>query len=228
MKSQQQFITRQWWSSPDRHMLLNSVSYPNTTRRKLILLGVAVCQQIKSRLDVESIDHLTALETFADTLFSDHTTRTIKLSSFEHCPNSAINWLYNIAKTPTPALFYIFKCMDLILDRARNILQGGRQRLTSNQDFCCRMYQANLIREVFHCPFTLLTFDTSCLSWNDSCITKMAKCIYEDKAFDQLPILADALEDAGCDSAELLHHLRIKSQHVRGCWALDCVLQKHS
>jgi hypothetical protein len=54
----------------------------------------------------------------------------------------------------------------------------------------------------------------------------LAEGIYADRAFDRLPILADALEDAGCDAAELLTHFRGPGVHARGCWALDLVLGK--
>jgi hypothetical protein len=54
----------------------------------------------------------------------------------------------------------------------------------------------------------------------------LAATIYHERAFDRLPILADALEDAGCDNADILDHLRGPGPHVRGCWALDLVLGK--
>jgi hypothetical protein len=54
----------------------------------------------------------------------------------------------------------------------------------------------------------------------------LAQSIYEEHAFDRLPILADALEDAGCGNAELVGHLREPGPHVRGCWALDLILGK--
>ncbi len=51
--------------------------------------------------------------------------------------------------------------------------------------------------------------------------------IYEERRFDNLPILADALEEAGCDNPAILGHLRQQGQvHVRGCWCLDAVLGK--
>jgi hypothetical protein len=54
----------------------------------------------------------------------------------------------------------------------------------------------------------------------------VASAIYAERAFDQLPILADALEDSGCNDASILSHLRLPGTHVRGCWALDLVLGK--
>jgi hypothetical protein len=55
-------------------------------------------------------------------------------------------------------------------------------------------------------------------------VTNLARTIYAERTFDHLPILADALEDAGCTEADLLSHLRSPGPHVRGCWSLDLVL----
>jgi hypothetical protein len=61
-------------------------------------------------------------------------------------------------------------------------------------------------------------------TWNDATIPRLARGIYAEEAFDRLPILADALEDAGCSDAALLQHLRGPGPHVRGCWVLDLIL----
>ena len=64
-------------------------------------------------------------------------------------------------------------------------------------------------------------------AWRTSDVRALARGISADLAFDRMPILADALQDAGCDATELLDHLRDTSAtHVRGCWALDLVLGK--
>ena len=54
----------------------------------------------------------------------------------------------------------------------------------------------------------------------------IARHIYDDRAFHDLPILADALEDAGCADAAILDHCRGPGPHVRGCWAVDLLLGK--
>ena len=54
----------------------------------------------------------------------------------------------------------------------------------------------------------------------------IAKGIYQNRLFDQLPILADALEEAGCNDPDILNHCRQPSEHVRGCWLLDVLLGK--
>jgi hypothetical protein len=63
-------------------------------------------------------------------------------------------------------------------------------------------------------------------SWLTSTVVALAVGIYADRAFDRLPILADALEDAGCTDDALLAHCRQPGGHVRGCWAVDLLLGK--
>jgi hypothetical protein len=62
--------------------------------------------------------------------------------------------------------------------------------------------------------------------WNESTVTELAQAIYTDRAFDRLPILADALEEAGCTDAAILEHCRGPGPHVRGCWVVDLLLGK--
>jgi hypothetical protein len=86
--------------------------------------------------------------------------------------------------------------------------------------------QAALLRELFGNPFRRRTINHSWIAWNDSAIRSMAQAIYDERAFDRLPILADALEDAGCDDADILAHCRSGGEHVRGCWVVDLLLGK--
>jgi hypothetical protein len=64
------------------------------------------------------------------------------------------------------------------------------------------------------------------LAWEAGTVPKLAAAVYDERAFDRLPILADALEDAGCTETEQLTHLRAPGPHARGCWALDLLLGK--
>ncbi len=82
------------------------------------------------------------------------------------------------------------------------------------------------IRECLGNPFQSTAPDSSLLAWNDGAVRKMAQVIYDDRAFDRLPLLADALEDAGCDTQEILDHCRSNGEHVRGCWVVDLLLGK--
>ena len=67
-------------------------------------------------------------------------------------------------------------------------------------------------------------FDPIWLAWNDGTVRHLAEAIYDGRDWEQMPILADALEDAGCQDERILGHCRGGSLHVRGCWVVDQVL----
>ena len=81
----------------------------------------------------------------------------------------------------------------------------------------------DVIRDIFGNPFRPVTADPA---WLTSDVVALATSIYAEKAFDRLPILADALQDAGCDNADVLDHCRSDGPHVRGCWVVDLLLGK--
>jgi hypothetical protein len=84
------------------------------------------------------------------------------------------------------------------------------------------LHSADLVREVFGNPIVLRPdFDGS---WRTSSVINLAQHARRTGDFSALPVLADALEEAGCDHEDLLDHLRHHKAHVRGCWALDLVL----
>ena len=62
--------------------------------------------------------------------------------------------------------------------------------------------------------------------WRTPNVVSLAEAIYEQRAFDRLPILADALMDAGCDDADMLAHCQAGGLHARGCWVVDLILGK--
>jgi hypothetical protein len=87
--------------------------------------------------------------------------------------------------------------------------------------------QANLFRDLFGpLPFRTVAIDPVWLAWNDGTVVKLAQGIYDDRAFDRLPVLADALENAGCADPDMLAHCRQPGAHVRGCWPVDLILGK--
>jgi hypothetical protein len=84
--------------------------------------------------------------------------------------------------------------------------------------------QTALVRDIFGNPFRPLTFSPV---WRTDTAVALAKQMYESREFGAMPILADALQDAGCDNDDILAHCRDTSlTHVRGCWVTDLVLNK--
>ena len=88
------------------------------------------------------------------------------------------------------------------------------------------MPQADILRCLFGpAPFRPLPHPNAAwLAWEGATVAKLAAAADEERTFDHLPILADALEEAGCDDAELLGHLRSPGPHARGCFAVDALL----
>jgi hypothetical protein len=102
--------------------------------------------------------------------------------------------------------------------------------LSAGSDECAgvaeRSAQAALLRDLMANPFRPFSLKPSWLRWNEACLGKLAQSIYEERAFDRLPVLADALEEAGCSDADVLAHCRQPGAHVRGCWVVDLLLGK--
>jgi hypothetical protein len=86
--------------------------------------------------------------------------------------------------------------------------------------------QSTLLRCIFGNPFRPAALDPAWLRRNDGTAAKLAQAVYEERRFADLPILADALEEAGCTDAAILAHCREPGDHVRGCWVVDLLLGK--
>ncbi|MFM8274043.1 MAG: hypothetical protein ACKODX_17170 [Gemmata sp.] len=86
-----------------------------------------------------------------------------------------------------------------------------------------RSAQIAILRDIFGNPFRPVTFAPS---WRADTARALAAQMYESRDFSAMPVLADALRDAGCDSDDILSHCRGEGPHVRGCWVVDLVLGK--
>jgi hypothetical protein len=86
--------------------------------------------------------------------------------------------------------------------------------------------QCDLLRDVFGNPFRPAEVSPAWLEWNGGTVRSVARAIYDERAFGRLPVLADALEEAGCTDADLLAHCRSGGPHARGCWVVDALLGK--
>jgi hypothetical protein len=80
-----------------------------------------------------------------------------------------------------------------------------------------------VLRDIFGNPFHPITLDRKWLTPN---VVAVAQTIYDQRRFHDMPVLADALEEAGCTNADILSHCRSEGPHVRGCWVVDLILAK--
>jgi hypothetical protein len=82
------------------------------------------------------------------------------------------------------------------------------------------------LRDLFGNPLRPIQIDPAWLRWRDGTAVHIAQSIYDERRLQDLPILADALEEAGCTDPDILGHCRGPGEHVRGCWAVDLILGK--
>ncbi len=100
-----------------------------------------------------------------------------------------------------------------------DVLVASKARAAEVRGACCRE-----LRDIVGNPFRPVTFSPE---WRTSTAVALAARMYECRDFAAMPILADALQDAGCDSDDVLAHCRdAAATHVRGCWVVDLVLGK--
>jgi hypothetical protein len=91
-----------------------------------------------------------------------------------------------------------------------------------------RAAQVASLRDIFGNPFRPVTLDPAWQSWHAGIIVRLARAVYEDRVLpagtfrpDRVAVLADALEEAGCQGADILGHCRRAGPHIRGCWLVD-------
>ena len=83
-----------------------------------------------------------------------------------------------------------------------------------------------MLRDIFVNPCRPATLNPAWLTWHDGLLVSMAQKMYESRDFSDMPVLADALEEAGCTNPDILDHCRSGGEHVRGCWVVDALLGK--
>ena len=124
------------------------------------------------------------------------------------------------------------KALEIVrkLEEGPNREEGAEFEAELKRDKATRKHLARLLREVVGNPFTPPRFEAA---WRTSTVTGLAKGIFAERAFDRMPILADALLDADCDEEAILRHCRGTEigpkeppLHVRGCWVIELALNR--
>jgi hypothetical protein len=99
---------------------------------------------------------------------------------------------------------------------------------SENRDTTMAQQACGVLRDLFANPSRPVAIDSSLLRWNDGLLVKLAQGIYDEKEWDRVLVLADALEEAGGADEEVLFHLRQQGvSHSRGCWAIDLLLNRN-
>jgi hypothetical protein len=190
---------------------------PPFSRRKMRLFFCACCRLLWDRLtDPRSREAVAVAERFADRQATVAELNQARQAAYAVNANSPIDVDRESAWPRTATLpdsdytrtaFWLFS------------IRGDLRLLPRDQALA-------LYRDIIGNPFRKVPVLKEWLAWNDRTVVKIAQAIYEERAFDRMPILADALEEAGCISADILDHCRQPGEHTRGCWLLDLVLGK--
>lgn len=195
--------------------------------RKRRLFACACCRQLTRMLLSDALNALEVAERFADGHAAVEERRVARERAFH------VEWIRDDNFRHRRGTAKDCICAALArraLDAARGAASRSRHVIRIEAEFAKKpdtpSDEANLLREVFGNPLRPVAVDPAWLTWRDGTTVKIAERNYEQRAFADLPILADALEEAGCTSVELLGHCRQPGSHVRGCWAVDLILGK--
>jgi hypothetical protein len=195
---------------------------PPPSERKWRLFGCACSRQVLPLIPesrwTQSIEWL---EYFADSPRAPRERFERLMSELEHClvGSSFYSYRYHILNL----MEVLQTCGDLLPD-----WPGEVRRLTARiaNPHSSAHAQRQLLRDIMGNPFRQHEMNPSWLAWQDGQVVQLAELIYNKHQWNDLTILADALEDAGCTDDTILSHCRTPGLHARGCWLLDGLLGK--
>lgn len=227
----------EWNTSTSLGELLNACALPEGSR-KLRLFNAAAARRVAAVMPDDHARHLVDLaEQRADDLLAEQDwLRAVVETLDPYLGNEAardgaggatFGVLMNLHQTDPRS---ILRLADSVIEaRAFLAYTGGYPTEVGAEEWVRRAMESENsdLCGIFRCvcgnPFRRVTLDPE---WRTSTVRSLAEGIYRDRAFDTMPILADALQDAECDNADILNHCRQPGEHVRGCWVIDLLLGK--
>ena len=237
-------MTEAEWSVCEDPRRMFDYMIDRTGIRKLMLWGCACCERIP---EVETTPCLIEVLRLAESVAEGRTHREALVvpaqalqDAREKQPNSPVQLLYSGVSCVTcrvefRKLLYkvglnklAFAVAWQAVPEVEVDMEEGIWGLPDNERFqkVCREEhhaQATLARDIFGNPFDMAGVKPC---WQSTAATSIARGIYHDRAFERMPVLADALQDAGCENEAILNHCRGSGPHVRGCWVVDQLLGK--
>jgi hypothetical protein len=192
-------------------------------RRKLRLFGCACCRRVWRLTANKGRRWIEQAERMADghRLSGASPPRPFHLGTISGHPNKQALGAAHLLLDTNVLLASATVCrITMFATGSEESLLGG----TGDATLIEEREQARLARDIFGNPFRPVAFDPR---WRSESAVALARTAYDTRDFTLLPILADALEEAGCDHADVLAHCRDPNGvHVRGCWVVDGVLGK--
>jgi hypothetical protein len=245
-------IEAEWLACTDPERMLDSLR-GRASDRKLRLFAVACCRRVWTSLEHEVFrDAVEKAESFADGLVDrtellqawqraaatfphlhgrdDGPGAALSASGFPSKPKSLLERIadalddawwedeFDKGDPLAPALVTARHAARAAADEA-----GQSRLLDTAARVAEHRQQAALVRCLFGNPFHP---PRNCDAWPTGEVRALADAIYAGRAFERMPLLADALEAAGCTDADMIEHCRSDGEHARGCWVVDLLLGK--
>jgi len=221
-------MTEQEWLECAEPQKMLDLLRGKASDRKLRLFAVACCRRIQHLLEDERSLHAVAVaERFADSCAGeDERHRAAADASRARSRDrndDALAAAYYTVSLNSPANHPDAE-WGVAIEVVACVSGAITQRYSAEANVAERVFQSCLLRDIFgailfrHAPLDR--------AWLTPTVVSLATAIYDERAFERLPILADALEESGCDQIDLLAHCRGPELHVRGCFAIDLVLVK--
>ena len=200
--------TEQWYTEKNPFFLLAALMGLAGLSRKRRL---AICNCCRFRLGTKGAKYDSWFE------LAERCADGLDVPSEREAFNAEIRDRTSLARD-TQELFSLATLADASNGNLRRAIRAyvGTHRSATRSDT-----MSSLLRDIFGNPFRPVAFDPA---WRTEHTVGLALRMYDDRDFAAMPILADALEEAGCDSADILAHCREPGVHVRGCWVVDLVL----
>jgi hypothetical protein len=218
-------MTEQEWLSCSKIESMLEAIVGNVSNRKLRLFAVGCCRRAWPSLDERNRRAIEVAERFADGEVGQKERQAAyaqrRWFPARSLDDTGIMCAHRITRRAADAA----SSYSVLVLTASQVGMLDAQafweaRLRAEEELC------HVLRCIIGNPRRPAKIKKGWLTWTAGTIPKLAQDIYTDRAFDRLPVLADALEDAGCDNADILAHCRGPGPHARGCWVVDLILGK--
>ncbi len=225
---------QEWLAATDLVPMVDFLGQ-KASQRKLRLFAVTCCQWVTQLgTDTSFLNSLDVAERFADgAATADELAKAEEASNevYQECEEALSVAASRAVLAGTsgqgddPAITKRQDAADIVSQTTEAVIRGRDFAYTARG--CGRRYTHSdpvlWLRDIFGIPFRPVIVDPD---WLTTTVVSLARQMYESRDFSGMPILADALHDAGCDEPAILAHCRCEKPHVRGCWLVDLILGK--
>lgn len=217
----------EWYGDIDFDVYLETCMWlreEKKNHRKLRLWSCACCRRLEALLpDMRSMNAINVAERVADGLADKNEIWEAKKNLRRWFRKSGENWGGAAEWAASAAHILLFNLEESAQTAPIRACKAMEESGATTKDAEYQM-QFELLRDIFGNPFSPVSFQPE---WRTTRVASLAKAMYDSRDFSAMLALADALQEAGCEDEDILKHCRSSSLHVKGCWVVDFILDKH-